>query len=52
MNLSIELLASAHRADLRRETHNRRLRSLVTQYRRRVLGVLPIGPACAAQPSC
>ncbi|MEO6294566.1 MAG: hypothetical protein ABIP01_04200 [Candidatus Limnocylindria bacterium] len=52
MNLMIELLASAHHADLLRETHNRRLKSLVTRCRRRILGVLPIGAACEAQPSC
>ena len=46
MNLMIELLASEHEAELHRETHDRRLRNLVTECRRRLLGVLPIGQPC------
>lgn len=46
MNLMIELLASDHEAELHRETDDRRLKSLVTQCRRRLLGVLPIGQPC------
>jgi hypothetical protein len=46
MSLMIELLASDHEAELHRETENRRLRSLVTECRRRLLGVLPVGQPC------
>jgi hypothetical protein len=46
MSLMIELLASEHEADLHRDTENRRLKSLVTECRRRLLGVLPIGQPC------
>ena len=46
MSLMIELLASEHEAELHRETHDRRLRNLVTECRQRLLGVLPIGQPC------
>jgi hypothetical protein len=46
MNLTTELLASAHEADVERIARSRRLQSLVETCRRRLLGVLPIGPAC------
>ena len=50
MNLMIQLLADAHEADLRRESHDRRLREVVTACRRRLLGILPPGPARHSQP--
>ena len=49
MNLMIELLANAHEADLRRESHQRRLKEIATGCRRRQLGILPAGPACDPQ---
>lgn len=41
MNSMIELLASAHEADLQRESHDRRLKEIATACRRRLLGLLP-----------
>ena len=52
MNRMIELLASEREADLRRESHDRRLRGLVSACRRRVLGILPIGQTCTTQAAC
>ena len=46
MDLVTELLVSAHEADLQRAARARRLESLFAACRRRVLGILPIGPAC------
>jgi hypothetical protein len=46
MSLMIELLASAHEADLQRESHDRRLQELATACRRRLFGLLPSRPAC------
>ena len=41
MNTMIELLASAHEANLQRESDDRRLKELVTACRRRLFGLLP-----------
>lgn len=52
MSLMIELLASTHEADLLRASRERRLRRIVTACRRRILGVLPIGPTCEPRTTC
>ncbi len=41
MDLLTEMLASAHEADIQRAARARRLQTLVTACRRRLLGVLP-----------
>jgi len=46
MHVLTELLASAREADLERAASARRLKSLLDTCRRRLLGVLPIGPPC------
>jgi len=46
MDLTTELLASAHEADIQRAARARRLQSLFATCRRRLLGILPIGHAC------
>ena len=43
MDLLTEMLASAHEADIQRAARARRLQTLVTACRRRLLGVLPFG---------
>lgn len=40
------LLVSAREADLERAATSHRLRSLLESCRRRLLGIVPIGPAC------
>ena len=52
MNTMIELLASEREADLRRESHDRRMRGLVGACRRRLLGILPIGQTCSPRAAC
>jgi len=46
MNLTMELLASAHQSDLRREARARRLSAAVDRCRRLLLGILPISEPC------
>ncbi|MDQ3148612.1 MAG: hypothetical protein M3Q38_01625 [Chloroflexota bacterium] len=43
MDLLTEMLAPAHEADIQRAARARRLQTLVTTCRRRLLGVLPFG---------
>jgi hypothetical protein len=50
LDLRIELLASAHAADLEREAAARRLSSLVATCRRWVLGIFPVEQPCAPCP--
>jgi hypothetical protein len=50
MDSRIELLASAHAADLEREAAARRLSSLVATCRRWVLGIFPVEQPCAPCP--
>jgi hypothetical protein len=46
MNLTTEMLASAHEADVRRTARAREQRRLIQTCRRWLLGVLPIRAAC------
>ncbi|MDQ3691827.1 MAG: hypothetical protein M3406_17690 [Chloroflexota bacterium] len=46
MNLLTEMLASAREADMQREARARRQKSTFNICRRRLLGVLAIGPDC------
>jgi hypothetical protein len=50
MDSRIELLASAHAADLEREAAARRLSSLVATCRRWVLGIFPVEQPCGPHP--
>ena len=52
MDLMTELLAAAREADLERDFRARRLRSLLATCRRRLFGIVPIGPACDPCTSC
>ena len=52
MHLMTELLVAAHEADIERDVRARRLRSHLATCRRRLLGVVPIGPACDPRASC
>jgi hypothetical protein len=51
MSLMIELLASAHEADLQRESHERRIKDAVTACRRRFVDFLKPERPCEPQ-SC
>jgi hypothetical protein len=51
MSLMIELLASAHEADLQRESHERRMKDAVTGCRRRFFDFLKPERPCEPQ-SC
>ncbi len=46
MNVTYQLLASAHEADLLREAHDRRLKDDLCTCGRRLLGILPIREPC------
>jgi hypothetical protein len=50
MSLMIELLASAHEADLQRESHERRMKDAVTACRRRFFDFLKPERPCDPQP--
>ena len=52
MSLMIELLASAHEAEIEREVRDRRIKSAVRTCQRRLLGVFPIRQACEPQAAC
>ena len=47
-----ELLMAAHEADLERDIRARRLRSLLATCRRRLFGVVAVGPACDPCATC
>jgi hypothetical protein len=49
MNTMIELLASAHEADLQREFREQRMRDLVTACRRRLFDFLRSERRCGSQ---
>ena len=49
MSLMIELLASAHEADLQRESHERRIKDAVTACRRRFVDFLKPERPCDPQ---
>jgi hypothetical protein len=51
MDLVIELLVSAHEADLQRAARIRRLEGMVEMCRRRLFGVLPISQPCEPCPT-
>jgi hypothetical protein len=51
LDIRIELLASAHAADLEREAAARRLTSLLATCRRWVLGIFPVEQQCAPCPT-
>jgi hypothetical protein len=51
MDLRIEMLASAHAADLEREAAARRLSSLVATCRHWVLGIFPVQQPCDPCPT-
>jgi len=52
MSLLIELLASAHEADIEREVRDRRAKSVLRTCQRRLLGVVPIREACDPATAC
>lgn len=52
MHLMTELLMAAHQADIERDVREQRLRSLLATCRRRLFGILPVGPACHPRASC
>jgi hypothetical protein len=46
MHLMAEMLVAAHEADIERDVRARRLQRLAAACRRRLFGVLAIGPSC------
>ena len=52
MHSMTELLMAAHEADVERDVRVRRLQTLLATCRRRLFGIVPIGPACDSRGSC
>jgi hypothetical protein len=52
MHLMAELLVAAHEADIARDVRARRFQRLIATCRRRLFGVLAVGPSCAPCATC